>query len=73
MKKNYKLQDLDCAVCAQKMEDGINKIKGVKSATVSFISQRMTVEFDDNASESDVVKEIIRVCNKIEPDCTIKI
>lgn len=72
MKKSFKLVDLDCAVCAAKMEDAIKKINGVSGATVSFMAQRMTVEADD-ARFDEIMSEIVKVCRKIEPDCVIKL
>ena len=51
MKKKFKLQDLDCANCAAKMEEAIKKIEGVSDATVSFMTQKMTIEADDSRSE----------------------
>lgn len=70
MKKTFKLIDLDCANCAAKMEDAIKKIDGVENASVSFMTQKMTIEADD-ARFDDVVKEAVRVCKKVEPDCEI--
>lgn len=72
MKKVYKLEDLDCANCAAKMEDHIKKLDGVTDATVSFMTQKMTVitESDDQTA---IMKEIVKICKKIEPDCTIVI
>lgn len=70
MKKVFKLEDLECAHCAQKMEDGIKKIDGVIDAKVNFIMQKMTLEAED-AKFDDVLKEAIRICKKIEPDCRI--
>lgn len=70
MKKVFKLQDLDCANCAKKMEDAINKLDGVESATVSFISQKLTITADD-ARFDDIMKQVVKECSKIEPDCTI--
>ena len=70
MKKTYKMQDLDCANCAAKMERNILKIKGVASATVSFMTQRLTVEAEDSRFE-EIMDEIQRVCRKVEPDCVI--
>ena len=70
MKKRFKLVDLDCANCAAKMEAGIKKIDGVKDATVSFVMQKMTVEADD-ARFDDIMKEIVKVCKRVEPDCEI--
>ena len=70
MKKVFKLQDLDCANCAKKMEDAINKLDGVESATVSFISQKLTITADD-ARFDDIMKQVAKECEKVEPDCTI--
>ena len=67
MKKTYKLIDLDCANCAAKMETAIQKIDGV---TVSFMSQKMTVEGDDARFDA-IMKEVVKVCRKVEPDCEI--
>lgn len=71
MKKTYKLEDLDCAVCAQKMEDGIKKLDGIKDASVSFVSQKMIIDFDDSYEEKNIMKNVAKICKKIEPDCTI--
>lgn len=70
MKKRFKLVDLDCANCAAKMEDAIKKVDGVKDATVSYVMQKMTVEADD-ARFDDIMKEIVKVCKRVEPDCEI--
>ena len=70
MKKRFKLVDLDCANCAAKMEDAIKKVDGVKDATVSVVMQKMTVEADD-ARFDDIMKEIVKVCKRVEPDCEI--
>lgn len=70
MKKVYKLEDLDCANCAAKMECAIQKIEGVNSASVNFMGQRMTIDANDENFDS-IMKQVVRVCRKIEPDCTI--
>ena len=70
MKKNYNLEDLDCANCAQKMQDAICKIDGVHSASVSFISQKLTIDADDERFD-DIMKKVVKACKKVEPDCTI--
>ena len=64
MKKKFKLQDLDCANCAAKMEEAIKKIEGVSDATVSFMTQK---RFDE------IMKEVVSVCRKVEPDCVIQL
>ncbi|MDE5715657.1 MAG: cation transporter [Anaeroplasmataceae bacterium] len=71
MKKVYRLENLDCANCAAKMERGILKIDGVSQATVSFLSQKMTIEAEDDRFE-EIMDEVIKVCKKVEPDCIIK-
>lgn len=72
MKKTFKLIDLDCANCAAKMENAIKKIDGVTNASVSFMTQKMTIEADD-ARFDDIVKEAVKACKKVEPDCEIVI
>ena len=70
MKKRFKLVDLDCANCAAKMEDAIKKVDGVKDATVSFMTQKLTIEADDERFD-EIMKEVAAVCKKVEPDCII--
>ena len=70
MKKTFKLQDLDCANCAAKMEDAIKKIPGVNDANVSFMMQKMTVDAEDDKFDA-IMEEVVRVCAKVEPDCKI--
>ncbi len=70
MKKKFKLENLDCANCAAKMEEGIKKIPGVSSATVSFMMQKLTIEAEEERFD-EIMKQAVSVCKKIEPDCTI--
>jgi copper chaperone CopZ len=70
MKKKFKLQDLDCANCAAKMEERIKKIPGVNDASVSFMTQKMTLDADDSRFE-EILDEVVQVCKKVEPDCVI--
>ena len=70
MKKTYKLIDLDCANCAAKMEAAINKFDAVKSATVSFMTQKLTIEADDEVFDA-AVKQAVECIKKVEPDCTV--
>ena len=70
MKKHFKLRDLDCANCAAKMEDAIRKLPGVNSATVSFMTQKLTLDADD-ARFDEILEQAVKVCKKVEPDCTI--
>ncbi len=68
MKRSFKLQDLDCANCAAKMETAINRLDGVDSCTISFITQRMNIEAED----IDAVMPGVQKCiSKVEPDCRI--
>ncbi len=70
MKKKFKLEDLDCANCAAKMEAAIKKIDGVNDASVSFLAQKMTIDASDEKFD-DIMKEVVAVCAKVEPDCKI--
>ena len=70
MKKKYNLKNLDCGNCAAKMETAIKKIDGVKDANVSFMAPKMTIEAED-ADFEKIMKEVVAVCRRVEPDCTI--
>ncbi len=70
MKKTFKLIDLDCANCAAKMENAIRKIEGVADASVSFLTQKMTIDAED-ARFDDIMKQVVKACRKVEPDCEI--
>ena len=70
MKKVFKLEDLDCANCAAKMEAAIQKLDGVKSASVSFMTQKMTIEAEDDRFD-EVVKAAVKCIAKVEPDCRV--
>ena len=70
MKKVFRLKDLDCANCAAKMERSIIKINGVESASVSFMSQKLTIEADESRLDS-IMDEVVKVCRRVEPDCEI--
>lgn len=72
MKKTYKLTDLDCANCAAKMETAIKKIDGVSDASVSFMTQKLTVEADDDRFD-EIMKQIVKACKRVEPDCVINL
>lgn len=71
MKKRFSLKDLDCANCAAKMETAIKKIDGVKDASVSFMTQKLTVEADD-ARFDEIMEQVVAACRRVEPDCEIK-
>lgn len=70
MKKVFKLEDLDCANCAAKMERLIEKIDGVQSVNISFIAQKMTIEADDEKFD-EIMHHVAKTCRKVEPDCKI--
>lgn len=70
MKKTYRLEDLDCANCAAKMEDAIRKIDGVTGASVSFIMQKMTIEAADDRFDQ-ILKDVLKTIKKVEPDCRV--
>ncbi len=67
--KTLKLEDLDCAHCAAEIETAVNKLKNVK-ATVSFMTQKMTLEFEEGCFD-DVLKDVKKIVGKIEPDVTV--
>ena len=70
MKKSYKIE-VDCANCAQKMEDAANTVAGVAKATVSFMTQKMNVEFDEGADVKATMQNVLSACKKVEDDCEI--
>lgn len=72
MKKVYKIE-VDCANCANLMEDAVLKIQGVETAAVNFIMQKMTVKYKDGYDDKTIISDIIRACKRIEPDCEIYI
>lgn len=70
MKKTYKI-DVDCANCAEKMQDAANKTPGVKEAVVSFMTLKMKVEFDEGADPAEVMPLVRENCKKVEDDCEV--
>lgn len=70
MKKTYKI-DVDCANCANKMEEAAQKTAGVKDAAVNFMTLKMSVEFEDGADHRAVMQEVLKNCKKVEDDCEI--
>lgn len=71
MKKTYKIE-VDCANCANLMEAATSKVEGVASATVNFMTQKMIVEFEDGCEPKKIMKNVLKACKKIEPDCEIE-
>ena len=72
MSKTYKIE-VDCANCAEKMQEAANKTEGVAEAVVSFMTQKMKVEFSEGADEKAVMKKVLKACKKVEPDCEIEL
>ena len=70
MKKTYKI-DVDCANCANKMEEAAKQTPGVKNATVNFMMLKMIVEFEDGQDPKAVMKDVLKNCKKVEDDCEI--
>ena len=70
MKKTYKI-DVDCANCANKMEEAAKNTAGVKDATVNFMMLKMIVEFEDGQDPKAVMKDVLSNCKKVEDDCEI--
>lgn len=70
MTKTFKLEELDCANCAAKMETAINNMPEIESAAVSFMTQKLTITTESEIT-TDLMKKISKVCKRIEPDCRI--
>lgn len=70
MKKIYKIE-VDCANCANKMEDAAKNTAGVQNATVNFMTQKMIVEFEEGQDAKSVMKDVLKNCKKVEDDCEI--
>ena len=71
MKKTYAIE-VDCANCANKMQEAAKKTEGVKDASVNFMALKMKVEFEEGADEKDVMKNVLKACRKVEPNCEIE-
>lgn len=72
MKKTYNIE-VDCANCANLMEEATKKTPGVASVVVNFMTQKMIVEFEDGQDAKAVMKEVLKACKKVEPDCEIEL
>ena len=70
MRKTFDLENLDCAHCAAKMEDGIRALSGVREVSVNFLTQKLILDADD-ATFDKIVKQAVKICRRIEPDCEI--
>ena len=71
MEKSFRLIDLDCANCAAKMENKINKLKGVNKCSINFMMQKMIIDINDDIFDN-VMGEVEKLIKKIEPDCKVK-
>ncbi|MBQ8731137.1 MAG: cation transporter [Lachnospiraceae bacterium] len=71
MKKKYDFVDLDCANCAAKMEEAINKIEGVKEASVSFMAQKLIIDADEDRFD-EIMKEVVKAIKKVDADCELE-
>ena len=71
MKKTYRIKNIDCANCAAKIEDRINKLEGVLSCSINFLSQRLTLETAAE-DQSAIMGEVLRISRKVEPECSIE-
>lgn len=72
MKKTYAIE-VDCANCANLMEEAAGKTEGVTSAVVNFMTQKMIVEFAEDADPKQVMKKVLKACKKVDPDCEIEL
>ena len=70
MKKTYRI-DVDCANCANLMEHAAKKTAGVKDAVVNYMTQKMTVEFEEGHGPDAVMPAVVRACQRVEPDCQV--
>lgn len=70
MKKNYRLENLDCANCAAKMERAVARIDGVDSVSISFMGQRMSIDADESRFDK-IMDDVVKACKRVEPDCKI--
>ncbi len=72
MKKTYAIE-VDCANCANLMEEAAGKVEGVASVVVNFMMQKMIVEFAEGAEPKRVMQDVRKACKKVEPDCEIEL
>ena len=72
MKKTYKIE-VDCPVCAGKMVKATKELEGVKDADINFMTQKLTVEFDDSLDEKTLMEKVVKTCKKIDSDCEIQL
>ena len=73
MKKYLKIEDLCCAHCGAKIEKAALKIEGVTDCKVSFMAEKMLVEYEDSADFEIIFEQIVKIAKKVEPDCTVSL
>ena len=73
MKKYIKIEDLCCANCAAKIEKAVSALDGVKKCSISFMAEKMLLEYDDGADFNALYGEIKKICERIEPECTVSL
>lgn len=71
MKSTFKIKGIDCANCAAQLENAINKVEGVKSASISFMAERMVIEYDEQNAQ-EIIKKVKKLIKKEEPDATLE-
>lgn len=71
MRKTFAIEELDCAVCAQKIEDAINKLPEVVHANVNFFSQKIVIEAAEDTDWDALLEKVIPLCKRVEPDCSV--
>lgn len=72
MKKTYAIE-VDCANCANKMQEAAKKVHGIKDVVVNFMTQKMIVDFEDDADDKKIMKDVLKECRKVESDCEIEL
>lgn len=70
VRKTYAVEELDCAHCAAKMEEGIRSIEGVEAASLSFLAQKLIIEAEESKLE-DIIRQAQKICHRVDPNCDI--
>ena len=73
MKKKYKLDEIDCANCAAKIEKAVSKLDGVSKCTVNFMAEKMLLEYDESKNFDELFANIKEIANRIEPECSVSL
>ncbi len=72
MKKTFRLEDLDCASCAAKMEKALCQLDGINEASINFMSLKMVIDFEEGADTDSIMKKVQKTMRKVEPDVKVK-